>query len=122
MQLSRTPLTPLTQDKCFTIFSVTPVKLGLNYSDTNDMRLVSVLFMLLTIVSGGKTIQAFADDTAKNLPLVFDPQTKKYFISGNSKFQIKQGANGGIVDRIEISVDGSDFKSYTDSIEFKDEG
>src|SRR6185437_13731181 len=64
---------------------------------------------------------AFAD-SANNLPLVFDPQTQKYFISGHSKFTLKKDDSGSIIDRIEVSVDGGAYRSYDDAIEFKNEG
>jgi hypothetical protein len=63
-----------------------------------------------------------ADASSKNLSLVFDPLTKKYFIGGSAKFTLKQGEDAGLVDRIEVSVDGGDYRSYDDSVKFKDEG
>jgi len=63
----------------------------------------------------------FAND-GKGLPLVFDPQTKKYFIGGTSKFVLKQGEQSAFVDRIEISIDGGDYKPYGEAINFDHEG
>ncbi len=54
--------------------------------------------------------------------MVFDPQTKKYFIGGSSKFMLKQGENSSLIDRIEISVDGGDYRAYGEAVEFKEEG
>jgi hypothetical protein len=65
---------------------------------------------------------ASAADSANNLPLVFDPQTKKYFIGGTSKFLLKQSEQSSLIDRIEVSVDGGEYHSYGDAIEFKNEG
>jgi hypothetical protein len=58
----------------------------------------------------------------KQLPLVFDPLTKKYFIGGNSKFQLKQSEQSNLIDRIEVSVDGAEFVPYGESVQFKSEG
>lgn len=58
----------------------------------------------------------------KNLPLVFDPLTKKYFIGGNTQFVLKQNDEGGLVDRIDVSIDGGDYHTYNNSIQFKEEG
>lgn len=66
--------------------------------------------------------QGAAADNANNLPLVFDPQTKKYFIGGSSKFILKQNEQSGLIDRIEVSVDGGEYHPYGDAIEFKNEG
>lgn len=65
---------------------------------------------------------AQAQDSAKNLPLVFDPQTQKYFVGGTSKFTIKPNEQSGLIDRIEVSVDDGAYQPYNQSIEFKTEG
>ena len=78
------------------------------------------LGFLLVVSSAGLT-QAIAAD-GKNLPLVFDPQTKKYFIGGNSKFVLKQNESSSLVEKIEVSVDNSEYKQYGEAIEFKEEG
>lgn len=62
------------------------------------------------------------DGVSKNLPLVFDPQTKKYFIGGHAQFTLKPGENSGLIDRIELAVDGSEYHPYNQAIEFKQEG
>jgi hypothetical protein len=61
-----------------------------------------------------------ADDVKSTL--VFDPQTKKYFIGGQSKFILKPGEDSSVVDRIEISIDGAEYQPYGQSVEFKQEG
>lgn len=65
---------------------------------------------------------ARAADPAHGLPLVFDAQTKKYFIGGNSKFLLKAGEQSPIIDRIEVAVDNGDYMPYGQAIEFKEEG
>jgi len=78
------------------------------------------LGFLLVVSSAGLTRAIAAD--GKNLPLVFDPQTKKYFIGGNSKFVLKQNESSSLVEKIEVSVDNSEYKQYGEAIEFKEEG
>ncbi len=59
---------------------------------------------------------------SRSMPFVFDPLTKKYFIGGSTKFSLKQGEQSSLIDRIEISVDSGEYKSYEGSVEFKEEG
>ncbi len=54
--------------------------------------------------------------------LVFDPETKKYFIGGSAKFQLRRNQDSGIIDRIEVSVDGADYVEYQDGIALQNEG
>lgn len=54
--------------------------------------------------------------------LVFDPESKKYFIGGNAKFMLRQSQGSSVIDRIEVSVDGSEYTEYVDGISLKDEG
>src|SRR4051812_22756446 len=84
-------------------------------------RYTFIIVLLLAMVSG-KAVQALANDAVKNLPLVYDPQTKKYFVGGTSKFVLKQGDQSSLIDRIEISVDGGEYQSYGNPIEFSREG
>ncbi|MBK9294698.1 MAG: hypothetical protein IPM57_09690 [Oligoflexia bacterium] len=81
--------------------------------------------LILLILCLGLFPTASFSQTSKNskqLPLVFDPLTKKYFIGASSKFVLKESGPSQIVERIEVSVDGGDYKTYNDSIEFKEEG
>lgn len=57
-----------------------------------------------------------------NLPLVFDPQAKKYFIGGGSKLLLKPNQQSSFVDRIEVSIDNEEYRPYSQNIEFKTEG
>jgi large repetitive protein len=84
-------------------------------------KLFFVGLSVLVQLNAGLAI-AQAGKAGKQLPLVFDPLTKKYFIGGNSKFQLKQSEQSNLIDRIEVSVDGGEFKPYGESIEFKSEG
>lgn len=65
---------------------------------------------------------AHAKTNSRGLPVVYDPQTKKYFIGGTSKFTLKQNDDSGLVERIEVSIDGADYQPYTDSLTFTTEG
>jgi len=67
-------------------------------------------------------ILAFAAESNLSLPLVFDPQTKKYFVGNGSKFLLKPNQQTGIIDKIEVAVDNDDYKPYGQNIEFKTEG
>jgi hypothetical protein len=60
--------------------------------------------------------------TDKGLALVFDPLTKKYFTGGTSKFTLKQGDDAGLVERIDVSLDGGEYKTYNGSLQFANEG
>lgn len=79
----------------------------------------NLLVLLLSVNAVG---QAAASGSGQNLPLVYDPQTKKYFIGGTSKFMLKQGENSSLIDRIEVSIDGAEYQPYGAAIEFKQEG
>jgi hypothetical protein len=54
--------------------------------------------------------------------MVFDPDSKKYFIGGNARFELKQGENSSIIDRIDVSIDGADYTPYTGALQFSSEG
>jgi hypothetical protein len=59
---------------------------------------------------------------SKNASLVFDPESKKYFIAGNAKFMLRQGQDSSVIDRIEVSVDGGEYVAYKDGIALTEEG
>ncbi len=63
-----------------------------------------------------------SEKSQKNLPLIFDPQTQKYFIGGDSKLQLRQSESSGPIERIEVSVDGGEYQPYGQSVQFKEEG
>ncbi len=54
--------------------------------------------------------------------LIFDPESKKYFIGGNAKFMLRQTQDSSIIDRIEVSVDGGEYFEYKDGIALQNEG
>lgn len=83
------------------------------------MKKAKIIFSAVVVLVSGL---AKAQDSVKNLPLVFDPQSKKYFIGGNSKFSIKAGDQSGLIDRIEVAMDGGEYRPYDQTIEFKQEG
>jgi hypothetical protein len=68
-------------------------------------------------VSQGSGVQG-----SRGASLVFDPESKKYFIGGNAKFMLRQGQDSSIIDRIEVSVDGGEFVAYKDGISLAEEG
>lgn len=84
------------------------------------MKTLKFFFAALALVTSGKVLAG--DYSDKNLPLVFDPQTKKYFIGGHSKFTLKPGETSGLIDRIELAVDGGEYHPYDEAIAFKQEG
>lgn len=88
------------------------------------LRLIYLCVFMLTGVCASVYTKAHAQSGASmnSLPLVYDPQTKKYFIGGSSKFVLKSGEASGIVERIELSLDGGDYHAYDKAIEFKSEG
>jgi hypothetical protein len=59
---------------------------------------------------------------ARGLSMVFDPESKKYFIGGNTRFELKQGENSSIIDRIDVSIDGADYVPYNGALQFSTEG
>jgi hypothetical protein len=59
---------------------------------------------------------------SRSLSMIFDPQTKKYFVGGSSKFVLKNQDQNSLVDRIEVSIDGGDYAPYLGDIQFKTEG
>lgn len=105
-----------------TLKSVQAVKPGLKVSDTSPMRALKLILLVgvLTVVNLARP-SALAD-TGQKLPLVYDPQTKKYFIGGTSRFVLKQGESSSLIDRIEVSIDGGEYIPYGAAIEFKEEG
>jgi hypothetical protein len=76
------------------------------------------LFNLVILLSS----VTYAADTNLGLPLVFDPQSKKYFVGNNSKFILKPNQQTSLIDKIEVAVDNDDYKPYNQNIEFKSEG
>lgn len=56
------------------------------------------------------------------LPLVYDPQSKKYFVGGSLRFILRPGQRDEGGEQIEVSVDSGDFIPYKEAIEIKDEG
>lgn len=87
--------------------------------NTNLRSPIGALIALISVVN---QCQAAGSEATSHLPLVFDPGTKKYFIGGNSKFLLKPGEQSSLIDRIEVSVDGGDYRSYGSAVDFHDEG
>lgn len=85
---------------------------------------IAVLIAILTLVAptGYRLAEAQNNAPDKSGALVFDPETKKYFTGGSAKFSIKQTEGSGLVDRIEVSVDGGDYQAYNNAIQFQSEG
>lgn len=67
--------------------------------------------------AGGPTTNA-----KRGISMVYDPDSKKYFIGGSAKFELKQGEGSSIIDRIDVSVDGKDYTPYTGALAFTVEG
>lgn len=89
------------------------------------MRFLRLILTALVVLCHGFPLPLHAEDQGESsfsLPLVFDPVYKKYFIGANAKFVLKQGADASLLDRIEVSVDGSSFKPYSSAIEIGKEG
>lgn len=59
---------------------------------------------------------------ARGLAMVFDPEMKKYFVGGNAKLTLRQTDQGTMIDRIEVSIDGSEFAEYKGAVQFTEEG
>jgi hypothetical protein len=59
---------------------------------------------------------------ARGPTMVFDPESRKYFIGGGAKFMLRQNQDSSIIDRIEVSVDGADYIEYKDGIALNNEG
>jgi hypothetical protein len=59
---------------------------------------------------------------SKTFSMIYDPDSKKYFLGGAAKFALKQGAGSSLVDRIELSVDSGEFKEYNGALELTGEG
>jgi hypothetical protein len=58
----------------------------------------------------------------RGLAMVYDPESKKYFIGASARFTIKQVDQNTLVDRIEVSIDGGAWQEYTGAIQFTEEG
>jgi hypothetical protein len=82
---------------------------------------MKILIGLLIVIGLATPIQA-QDSKGNKLPLVYDPLTKKYFIGGNSKFMLKQSEQSQFIERIEVSVDGGEYRPYGEAVQFKEEG
>ncbi len=87
---------------------------------TMKMKPLTHLWVVLSVAVLAPAY-AKAADTSKSMPLVFDPQTKKYFTGGSSKFTLKQGENSSLIERIEVSVDGHEYQPYVGAVEFATE-
>jgi large repetitive protein len=68
------------------------------------------------------SLRVFAAEPNMGLPLVFDPQSKKYFVGNGSRFMLKANQGTGLIDKIEVAVDNEDYRPYNQNIEFKTEG
>lgn len=90
------------------------------------VRILEVLILSLAVLApvaqAAENDAAVREETKINLPLVFDPASKKYFIGGSAKFILKPGTDSSLIDSIEVAVDGGDFQPYERDITFKDEG
>lgn len=82
------------------------------------MKKTKILLMMVFLLVN----KVQANDSSLKLPLVFDPQTKKYFIGGGSKLALKPNQQSGYIDRIEMAIDNDEYKPYNQSIEFTTEG
>jgi hypothetical protein len=71
---------------------------------------------------GHPVARAEMSNSSRSMSMVFDPETKKYFVGANSKFMLKQQDDNNLVDRIEVSIDGGDYHAYLGDIQFKTEG
>lgn len=89
------------------------------------MRFLTTILAAVVVLCHAFAMSARAEDPGESnfsLPLVFDPVYKKYFIGANAQFVLKQGADATLLDRIEVSIDGSTFKPYSSAIEIGKEG
>ncbi len=84
-----------------------------------SFKLFSLFAINLLLIAGQN---AGAEEAKGKLPLVYDPATKKYFIGGSSKFNLKQSEQSQIIDRIEVSVDAGEFRPYGEAVQFQKEG
>lgn len=85
-----------------------------------DRSLIRVSFLL--IITGILFLNHSVTYGEQPGSMVFDPATRKYFVAGNTKFLIKQAAESSLVDRIEVSVNGGEYKLYEGAIKFEREG
>ncbi len=60
--------------------------------------------------------------TANDLPLIFDPGSRKYFVGDRTSFFLRTRENEDSLDKIEVALDDGDFNSYKDAFNFNKEG
>jgi large repetitive protein len=90
---------------------------------TANTFLIGVYLILTGILwCGYHPARAEESQSDKTQTFVFDPETKKYFIGGTSKFLLKQADQSSLIDAIELSIDGGDYFVYKGAIQFKEEG
>lgn len=89
----------------------------------NTYRLSSILTYFICFAAVFASLAAKAEvGVNRNVTMVFDPDTKKYFVAGNAKFTLKQSDESSLIERIEVSIDGSDYTLYNGAVQFDREG
>ncbi len=87
------------------------------------LKNVGVIFILSMIpLSFIKFGIADSGPSAADLPLIFDPVSRKYFVGDRTSFFLKTRENEDALEKIEIALDDGDFDSYRDAFNFKEEG
>lgn len=76
-----------------------------------------------SVPEDGPSYAAAASSNApRGLAMVYDPESKKYFIGRSARFTIKQADVGVLVEKIEVSIDGAAWQDYSGAIQFNEEG
>src|SRR5688572_29031349 len=85
-----------------------------------DVGIIFILSMIpLSFIRFG-----FADSgpSAADLPLIFDPVSRKYFVGDRTSFFLRTRENQESLEKIEVALDEGDFEPYRDAFDFKSEG
>lgn len=80
------------------------------------------VLIILPIILTAFEIFAEAVPLATDLPLIFDPGSRKYFVGDRTSFFLRTRENGDSLDKIEVALDDGDFENYRDAFNFKKEG
>jgi hypothetical protein len=93
------------------------------YRSSRQILTISGILAMAQSVLFPAPIAAQQLEKPESLPFIYDTQTNKYFIGGSTKFLLRPGQFANVLDKIEVSVDGGEYATYSDSgINFSGEG
>ena len=92
------------------------------------LKFSSRVFVLLLILISPSVLAEEANQPEKpvmteaSYGFHYDSVNDRYFTNGKSSFSIRPIEDQRYLDKIEVSIDGSDFSDYSGKLQFKTEG